>query len=57
LPSARRKHFCILLLPGKSMAFGGTRTASFAFSLLKDKQQKINDLLLSECRILRNYNN
>ena len=36
LPSARRRHFCILLLPGKSMAYGGTRTAGFAFSLSKD---------------------
>jgi len=34
------------LLPGKSMAYGGTRTAGFAFSLSKDKRQQINDLLL-----------
>ena len=27
LPSARSRHFCILLLPGKSMASGGTRPA------------------------------
>ena len=27
MPSARRRHFCILLLPGKSMAAGGTQPA------------------------------
>jgi hypothetical protein len=48
LPSARRRHFCILLLPGKSMASGGTRTAGFAFSFSKEKQQQISDLLLSD---------
>ena len=31
MPSARRRHFCILLLPGKSMASGGTRPAGFVF--------------------------
>jgi len=29
MPSARRRHFCILLLPEKSMAAGGTRPAGF----------------------------
>ncbi len=27
MPSARRRHFCLLLLPGKSRASGGTRNA------------------------------
>ena len=31
MPSARRWHFCILLLPDKSMASGGTRPAGFVF--------------------------
>jgi hypothetical protein len=46
LPSARRRHFCILLLPGKSMASGGTQTADCAFSFSKQKEQQNNDLLL-----------
>jgi hypothetical protein len=46
LPSARRKNFCILLLPGKSMASDGTRTAGFACSLAKDHRQQLKDLLL-----------
>ena len=44
MPSARRRHFCLLLLPGKSMAFGGTRAAGFAFALKKDKEQQIINL-------------
>ena len=31
MPSARRRHFCILLLPDKSMASGGTQPADFVF--------------------------
>ena len=48
MPSARRRRFCILLPPGKSMALGGARTAGSAFSLSKDKLKKINDPLLSD---------
>ena len=36
MPSARRRHFCLLLLPGKSMASGGTRTASFGVRFYED---------------------
>ena len=46
LPSAGRRHFCILLLPGKSMASDGTRAAGFACSLAKDHRQQLKDLLL-----------
>jgi hypothetical protein len=34
------------------MACGGTRTAGFAFIFSKDKQQQINELLLSSYPLL-----
>ena len=42
MPSARRRHFCILLLPDKSMASGGTRPAGFVFQ----KSNKDNRLTI-----------
>ena len=45
MPSARRRHFCILLLPGKSMASGGTRTAGSAFGF----QQRLRTNRLTIC--------
>jgi len=39
LPSARRRHFCILLLPDKSMASGGTHPAGSAFKKIERGQQ------------------
>jgi 8-oxo-dGTP diphosphatase len=33
MPSTRRRHFCLLLLPDKSKAAGGTRPADSAFDI------------------------
>jgi hypothetical protein len=44
--AARRRYFCLLLLPDKSMASGGTRAAGSDFRFAKDnKAQQINTLL------------
>jgi len=41
MPSARRRHFCILLLPDKSMASGGTRPAGFVFKNIKKEGNRL----------------
>ena len=43
-PPQGERHFCILLLPDKSMASGGTRPAGVAFKI-KEEGQQIKHLL------------